>query len=86
MAEKSDSLIEVPRLVSSSHIVHMVSKWVHMFPFLAQHMSCSCFRSSTVIICNCLLKLALSVSQASFTAGLPLIFRYKESGIVEAIC
>ena len=86
MAEKSCSPRLVPRLVSSSHIVCIVSKWIHMFPFSPHRVSCNHFHNSIVIMRDLFLKLALSMSQASFTVVLPLIFKYNESGIVDAIC
>ena len=83
MAEKSGSLKIMPRLASSSCIVHILLKWVCMFPFSVQQ---GHLHSSIVIMHNCLLKSAFEASQASFTVGFPLIFKYKESGIIEAIC
>ena len=86
VAEKSGSLSMVPRLASSSRSVWMLSKCVRTFPFSVQRVSCNRFHSSIVIIRDSFSKSALRVSQASFTVGFPLIFRYNESGIVEAIC
>ena len=86
MAEKFGSLRIVPRFASSSWSICMLSKWVHMSLLLTQHVSCSFFHSSIVIMCNCLLKSAFNASQASFTVGFSLIFKYKELRIVDAIC
>ena len=78
--------IFVPRLASSSRIIHMLSKWVRMLPLSAHLVSCKHFRNSMVIIRDHRSKSNLRVSHASFTVSFPFIFKYKESGIIEAIC
>ena len=86
IAEKSDSPRTLPRLTSSSCKVHMLSKCTYILLFSVQHVSCNFFWSLMVIIWDHFSKSVLRVFQASFTLGLPFIFRYKELGIVDVIC
>ena len=64
----------------------MLSKWVHILPFLAHRVSCKHFLSSIVIMHNHFSKSTFRASQAFFTITFPLILRYNVSGIVDAIC